>query len=171
MANQVVVEVDGRVLTATMNRPPANAIDLALSTELYEAFRRLKEDPNLRVGIVTAAPNPKNIFCAGWDLKAVARGEGRDERQGFDLGPGGITLTYEWFDRRPVIGPGRDYYTVDFEPFGFDNRTPLASNIPGILSTGNPSATGLPSNPATPPPILASDPPSRGINKRPTPCS
>ncbi len=104
MASQVVVEIDGPVLTAIINRPPANAIDLALSTELYEAFRRLNEDAELRVGIVTAAPNPKNIFCAGWDLKAVARGEGRDAQQGFDLGPGGIGGLPEYFDLyKPVI--------------------------------------------------------------------
>jgi len=104
MPNQVLVEIDGPVLTATINRPPANAIDLALSTALYEAFRRLNQDPALRVGIVTGAPNPKNIFCAGWDLKAVARGEGRDEVQGFDLGPGGIGGLPEYFDLyKPVI--------------------------------------------------------------------
>ena len=104
MSNQVLVQVDGPVLTVTMNRPPANAIDLALSTELYEAFRRLNEDPELRVAIVTSAPNPKGIFCAGWDLKAVARGEGRDEQAGFDLGPGGIGGLPEYFDLyKPVI--------------------------------------------------------------------
>ena len=45
------------------------------------------------VGILVGAPNPKNIFSAGWDLKAVARGEGRDDTQGFDLGPGGSPFT------------------------------------------------------------------------------
>jgi crotonobetainyl-CoA hydratase len=104
MPSQVIVEIDGPVLTATIDRPPANAIDVALSTELYDAFRRLNEDAALRVGIVTGAPNPKNIFCAGWDLKAVARGEGRDEAYGFDLGPGGIGGLPEYFDLyKPVI--------------------------------------------------------------------
>jgi crotonobetainyl-CoA hydratase len=104
MPSQVLVEIDGPVLTVTLNRPPANAIDLGFSTELYEAFRRLSEDPDLRVGIVTGAPNPKGIFCAGWDLKAVARGEGRDDQQGFDLGPGGIGGLPEYFDLyKPVI--------------------------------------------------------------------
>jgi hypothetical protein len=60
------------------------------------------------------------------------------------MGPGGLTLSYEWWDRSAVFGPGRDYYTVDFEPFGYDDRTPLAANIPGIITTGNPSASGLP---------------------------
>lgn len=104
MPHLAIVEIDGPILIVTIDRPPANAIDLALSTELYEAFRRLNEDPALRVGIVTGGPNPKNIFCAGWDLKAVARGEGRDEVQGFDLGPGGIGGLPEYFDLyKPVI--------------------------------------------------------------------
>jgi len=104
MPNQIEVENDGPVLTVIINRPPANAIDLALSNELYEAFRQLNENPNLRVGVVSAAPNPKNIFCAGWDLKAAARGEGRDDQKGFDLGPGGIGGLPEYFDLyKPVI--------------------------------------------------------------------
>ena len=104
MSEQVPVECDGPVMTVTINRPPANAIDLALSRELYQAFRRLNDDADLRVGILTGAPNPKNIFSAGWDLKAVARGEGRDDTQGFDLGPGGIGGLPEFFDLyKPVI--------------------------------------------------------------------
>jgi crotonobetainyl-CoA hydratase len=104
MSDQVIVEIDGPVMIITINRPPANAIDLALSTDLYNAFRSLDEDPDLRVGIVTGGENPRNIFCAGWDLKAVARGEGRDETLGFDLGPGGIGGLPEYFDLyKPVI--------------------------------------------------------------------
>lgn len=104
MSEQVLVECDGPVMTVTLNHRPANAIDLALSRELYQAFRRLNDAAELRVGVLTGGPNPKNIFSAGWDLKAVARGEGRDETQGFDLGPGGIGGLPEFFDLyKPVI--------------------------------------------------------------------
>src|SRR5262245_43391370 len=100
----VQVEIEGAVMIVTLVRPPANALDTATSTELYEAFSRLNEDEKLRVGILIGGANPKNIFCAGWDLKAVARGEGRDEQQGFDLGPGGIGGLPEYFDLyKPVI--------------------------------------------------------------------
>lgn len=100
----VQVSIEGHVMTATLNRPPANALDTQTSATLYEAFRRLNDDENLRVGILIGAPNPKCIFSAGWDLKAVARGEGRDEEQGFDLGPGGIGGLPEFFDLyKPVI--------------------------------------------------------------------
>ncbi|HEX4506550.1 MAG TPA: enoyl-CoA hydratase-related protein, partial [Alphaproteobacteria bacterium] len=77
-AKTVQVEIDGPVLTVTLSRPPANALDTATSTRLFEAFRRLNDDEALRVAILIGGPNPKNIFSAGWDLKAVARGEGRD---------------------------------------------------------------------------------------------
>jgi crotonobetainyl-CoA hydratase len=100
----VQVEIEGAVMIVTLVRPPANALDTVTSTELYEAFSRLNEDDTLRVGILIGGANPKKIFSAGWDLKAVARGEGRDEDQGFDLGPGGIGGLPEYFDLyKPVI--------------------------------------------------------------------
>ncbi|TDQ78435.1 crotonobetainyl-CoA hydratase [Dongia mobilis] len=104
MSQEVSVEIEGRVMTVTLNRPPANALTTETSTVLYEAFKRFNDDEDLRVAILTAAPNPKNIFSAGWDLKAVARGESRDEELGFDLGPGGIGGLTEFFDLyKPVI--------------------------------------------------------------------
>ena len=87
-----------------MNRPPVNAMTVAFSTELYRIFERLNTDDTLRVAVLMAERNPKGVFCAGWDLKAVARGEGRDDEQGFDLGPGGIGGLTEYFDLvKPVI--------------------------------------------------------------------
>src|SRR5256886_11495548 len=68
----VRAEASGGVLEITLDRPPANAIDAATSRALYEAFARLESDPELRVGIVTAAG--ERFFCAGWDLKAAAAG-------------------------------------------------------------------------------------------------
>jgi len=73
-AKVVQVEIEGAVMIVTLIRPPANAIDTATSTALYEAFSRLNEDDSLRVGILIGGANPKKIFSAGWDLKAVARG-------------------------------------------------------------------------------------------------
>lgn len=104
MTQEVVVDIDGPIMTVVMNRPPVNAFSTEMSTRLYECFRQLQEDPDLRVAIITGAPNAKNIFSAGWDLKAVARGEGRDPELGFDLGPGGIGGLTEYFDLyKPVI--------------------------------------------------------------------
>lgn len=77
----VRTEVDGQVLLVTLDRPKANAIDVATSQELFAAFQRLGEDPRLRVGVVTGAGD--RFFSAGWDLKA---GEAVDA----DHGPGGF---------------------------------------------------------------------------------
>src|SRR5262249_35278586 len=88
----------GEVLEITLDRPPANAVDVATSHALYEAFARLESDPGLRVGIVTAAGG--RFFCAGWDLKAAAAGEAVDA----DHGPGGFAgLTQLHARAKPVI--------------------------------------------------------------------
>jgi crotonobetainyl-CoA hydratase len=86
------------VLTITLDRPRANAVDVAASHALYEAFARLESDPDLRAGIITGAG--ERFFCAGWDLKAAAAGEPVDA----DHGPGGFAGLTELHGRRkPVI--------------------------------------------------------------------
>ena len=94
----VRAEASGGVLEVTLDRPPANAVDVATSHELYEAFARLENDPDLRAGIVTAAGG--RFFCAGWDLKAAAAGEAADA----DHGPGGFAGLTELHGRaKPVV--------------------------------------------------------------------
>jgi crotonobetainyl-CoA hydratase len=91
-------EVIGQTIMITIDRPPANAIDVMTSRALYAAFDRLRADPDLRVGIVTGAGD--RFFCAGWDLKAAAAGEAIDA----DHGPGGFAGLTEFFDLgKPVI--------------------------------------------------------------------
>ena len=86
------------VLTITLDRPRANAVDVATSHALYEAFAMLESDPGLRAGIVTGAGD--RFFCAGWDLKAAAAGEPVDA----DHGPGGFAGLTELHGRsKPVI--------------------------------------------------------------------
>jgi crotonobetainyl-CoA hydratase len=104
MVSQLEVVVDSRIMVVTMNRPPANAINKDLTYALFAAFKRLNDDPDIEVAIITAAENQKKIFSAGWDLKAIANGESRDAEKGFDLGPGGIGGLPEFFDlNKPVI--------------------------------------------------------------------
>jgi len=94
----VRTQVTGQTLVITIDRPPANAIDVAVSRELYAAFDRLRRDPYLRVGIVTGAGD--RFFCAGWDLKAAAAGESIEA----DHGPGGFAGLTEFIDiGKPVI--------------------------------------------------------------------
>lgn len=104
MDRQVQVTVNGGVLEVAMARPPVNAINLSLSRQMYDAFRQLNEDDSLRVGLLHSAGNAKNIFSAGWDLKAFAAGESVDAEQGFDLGPGGLGGLPEFFGLyKPVV--------------------------------------------------------------------
>lgn len=98
MSEPVRMEVDDGVLVVTLDRPKANAIDVATSHALYDAFQRLQDDPSLRVAVLTGAGD--RFFSAGWDLKAAATGEAVDA----DHGPGGFGGLTELFGRtKPVI--------------------------------------------------------------------
>ncbi|MFD0487847.1 enoyl-CoA hydratase-related protein [Saccharopolyspora spinosporotrichia] len=55
MTDAVRTDADGGVLTVTLDRPKANAIDVATSRALHEAFVRLRDDDSLRVAVVTGA--------------------------------------------------------------------------------------------------------------------
>lgn len=88
----------GHVLELTLDRPEANAIDVGTSRVLGEAFVKFRDDPELRVAILTASGD--RFFSAGWDLKAAAAGE----HERMDYGPGGFAGLTELFDlKKPVI--------------------------------------------------------------------
>lgn len=76
--------IKGSILEVVLNRPKANAIDLKTSREMGKVFQEFRDNPELRVAILTAAGN--KFFCAGWDLKAAAGGEQVDG----DYGVGGF---------------------------------------------------------------------------------
>lgn len=98
MSEPVRIETRGPVMVVTLDRPPANAIDVATSRALYEAFRVFDTDDSYRVAVVTGGG--ERFFCAGWDLKAAAEGEPVDA----DHGPGGFAGLTEYFDlAKPVI--------------------------------------------------------------------
>ncbi len=93
----VTLERRANVLIITLDRPKANAIDVATSLELYAAFKTLNDDPALRVGIITGTGR---FFSAGWDLGAANEGETVDA----DHGPGGFAGLTEYFSlTKPVI--------------------------------------------------------------------
>jgi len=72
------------ILEVKLDRPKANAIDLKTSRILGEIFTNFRDDPNLRVAIITG--EGKKFFCPGWDLKAAADGDAVDG----DYGVGGF---------------------------------------------------------------------------------
>ena len=74
----------GHVFEVVLDRPKANAIDLATSRIMGQVFTEFRDDPDLRVALLTAAGD--KFFCPGWDLKAAAAGDAVDG----DYGVGGF---------------------------------------------------------------------------------
>jgi crotonobetainyl-CoA hydratase len=84
MSEVVKTKRVGGILEVTLDRPKANAIDLATSRLMGETFREFRDNPDLRVAIVQTAGD--KFFSAGWDLKAAADGDAVDS----DYGVGGF---------------------------------------------------------------------------------
>jgi crotonobetainyl-CoA hydratase len=82
--NPIKTHRDGHVLEVTLDRPKANAIDLATSRIMGDVFAEFRDDPDLRVAIITGSGD--KFFCPGWDLKAAAEGDAVDG----DYGVGGF---------------------------------------------------------------------------------
>ena len=104
MSSFVEVVRNGHILEVKLNKPKVNAIDHAMSRELGAAFALLRDDPELRVGILTAEGS--RIFSAGWDLKALGSGETKLDNwwEDGDYGDGGFAgLTENWTLNKPVI--------------------------------------------------------------------
>ena len=98
MASGIIITRDNSVLEVRLDRPKANAIDLAASRALNETFKTFRDDQELRVAIVTGSG--EKFFSAGWDLKAAAGGEATDS----DWGEGGFAgLNHPRNLNKPVI--------------------------------------------------------------------
>src|ERR1043165_6775382 len=68
----VRVERSGRVTTVILDRQAAkNAVDRPTAEALADAFRAFDADPEARVGVLAG---DHGTFCAGADLKALAKG-------------------------------------------------------------------------------------------------
>ena len=96
--DSVHTEKRGSVLQVMLDRPKANAIDVATSRALGDVFAGFRDNPDLRIAIITGAG--EKFFCPGWDLKAAADGEAVDS----DYGVGGFGGLQELPDlNKPVI--------------------------------------------------------------------
>ena len=94
----IKTRVQDGILQVTLDRPKANAIDLKTSKVMGETFKKFRDDPNLKVAIITGAG--EKFFCPGWDLKAAADGDAVDG----DYGVGGFGGLQELSNlNKPVI--------------------------------------------------------------------
>ncbi len=93
----IKTRIVGKVLEITLDRPKANAIDLATSRIMGKVFADFRDDPTLRVAILTGAGD--KFFCPGWDLKAAADGDAVDG----DYGVGGFGGLQELPDMNKVV--------------------------------------------------------------------
>jgi len=84
MTNPIKIHREGSILQVTLDRPKANAIDLKTSKIMGNVFADFRDDPDLRVAIITGGGD--KFFCPGWDLKAAADGDQVDG----DYGVGGF---------------------------------------------------------------------------------
>jgi crotonobetainyl-CoA hydratase len=88
----------GHILEIIIDRPKANAIDLATSRIMGQVFAGFRDDDDLRVALLRAEGD--KFFCPGWDLKAAAEGDAVDG----DYGVGGFGGMQELRDlNKPVI--------------------------------------------------------------------
>ena len=104
MSEHVLIERRGHVMEITLNKPKVNAINHEMSKAVADAFVAFDIDDDLRVAILTAAGD--RIFSAGWDLKALDRGDAKLDEwwDDGDYGYGGFAgLTENWTMNKPVI--------------------------------------------------------------------
>jgi enoyl-CoA hydratase len=102
---EVLVARDGAITTVTINRFAAarNAVDPGTAVALRAAFVAFDRDYSQSVAILTGAGG---TFCAGYDLKAAAAGDGvsRYEPEGAGpMGPSRLLLS------KPVIAAVEGY--------------------------------------------------------------
>jgi len=96
--NPIKTRTSGSILEVTLDRPKANAIDLATSRLMGETFMAFRDNPELRIAILRAEGD--KFFCPGWDLKAAADGDAVDG----DYGVGGFGGLQELGNlNKPVI--------------------------------------------------------------------
>jgi crotonobetainyl-CoA hydratase len=98
MTEVIQTRIDGGIFEVTLDRPKANAIDLATSRKMGDVFQSFRDDESLRVCILRTAG--EKFFSAGWDLKAAAAGDSVTA----DYGVGGFGGLQELRDlNKPVI--------------------------------------------------------------------
>lgn len=126
-----LAERRGNVLVITINRPDArNAVNGAVSTAVGDALQQAQDDPQVWVVVITGAGDKS--FCAGADLKAIARGENLFHPQHPEWGFAGYV-------RHAIDKP--TIAAVDGTAFGGGTELALASDL---VIAGDGAKFGLP---------------------------
>src|SRR5260370_17833928 len=137
----VKYEPDGPVVVVTIDRPEVrNAVDPKTAALLVESFERFNADVALSVAVLTGADGN---FCSGFDLKALARGEGNlvDETGPGPMGPTRMALA------KPVIAAIEAYPVAGARALALWSDFRIASRDP----TSAVSTRRLPAPPIAPP--------------------
>ena len=92
MGNLVDLSIDGQVAVLRLQRPPANAIDLALGEELQGLIEEASGRPDVGAIVITGGPK---IFAAGADIKAMATWGPEEVRPSVDALGGACDLLQE----------------------------------------------------------------------------
>ncbi len=118
-APAVLVEHHGNVMVITINRPEArNAINAAVSIGVGDALEEAQHDPDVRAVVITGAGDKS--FCAGADLKAIAR---RENLYHPDHGDWGFAGYVHHFIDKPTIA------AVNGTALGGGTELALASDL------------------------------------------
>ena len=97
--------VDGAIAVVTIQRPAVrNCVDGETAANLAESFRRFDADESLSVAILTGA---EGCFCAGADLKAVAKNRAFRGREGGQPGDDSGATNVLRVDGDGPLGPTR----------------------------------------------------------------
>jgi enoyl-CoA hydratase len=69
--DNIIYKHEDHIVTITLNRPDKrNCINVATNRELQHAWKRLRDDDDAFVAVLTGAG--EKTFCAGWDLNDAA---------------------------------------------------------------------------------------------------
>jgi enoyl-CoA hydratase len=66
-ADPILCNVSDGIAVVTLNNPPLNLVTLEMTRQLNETVKRLADDPDVRVMVLTGAGG--RAFCAGSDIK------------------------------------------------------------------------------------------------------
>ena len=115
----VLIDRRGNVMVITINRPEArNAINGAVSIGVGDALEEAQHDPDVRAVVITGAGDKS--FCAGADLKAIAR---RENLYHPDHGEWGFAGYVHHFIDKPTIA------AVNGTALGGGTELALASDL------------------------------------------